>query len=219
MASLRNKPKAAPPKIEPSAPNQSEADQEGLEAIEPQPELAATVELLQGQIAALRGAETRHGEPDKVITGKDRRRDWLNSNPLAQQNLAALNSIHRDALGAGLVDTSPSYFDFMDARLAALAAKTPAAAASEIVKDIEDRTVKTHAREQRQQEAAPDISPRFVSAPVSRQVAGTSGARRGSINLSPAQREAAKFSGVSEIEYAKQLERLEELRDSGALQR
>jgi hypothetical protein len=209
MASLRNKPKATSP----------EAAQESLEAFEPQPELAATAELLRSQIDDLRRAEERHhGEQDAVETGEDRRREWVATNPLAQQHAAELNALHRDALGAGLVDTSSSYFDFMDARLAALAAKTPAATASNIVKDMEER-VKNAPQSQRQQEAAPGISPGHFSAPVSRTGPSLSGARRGSVSLSPAQREAAKFSGISEVEYARQLERFEELRDSGALQR
>ena len=218
MASLRNKPKAAPPeKIEPAAQPLSEADQDTLDTATPQPELAATAELLRSQIADLRRAEDRaqdrHGEPDAVVTSDDRRREWIESNPLAQQYAAELNTLHREALGAGLIDTSPSYFEFMDARLSKLAAQTPAAAAGEIVKDMEQRSAQNTAREQRQQEAAPNAS-RYVSAPVSREIASMSG-RRGSINLTPQQRESARISGISESEYARQLLRFEELKASG----
>jgi hypothetical protein len=207
MASLRNK-KPAPVEIEPPALDQ--------DAGTPQPELGATAELLNAQIAELRAAQERHGEPDAVSSGEDRRREWVASNPLAQQHAAELNALHREALGAGLVDTSSSYFDFMDARLAALAAKTPAAAAGEIIKDMENRTVKNVERERRQQESAPNAS-HYVSAPVSR--SSPSGARSGRVSLTPAQREAAKFSGISETEYARQLERFNEMQDAGMLQK
>ena len=202
---------AQPEKIEPAAPIQSEA--ESLDAATPQPELAATVELLQGQIAALRGAEDRYGEPDAVETGEDRRRNWSQSNPLAQRHADKLNDLHRDALQAGLIDASGPYFEYMQNRLTELNA--PAAAANRIVADMQQRS--EPATSPRQQEAAPDS--RYVSAPVSRSSPGLSGARRGRVDLSQAQREAAKVAGISETEYAKQLERFNEMYANGEIQR
>ena len=53
------------------------------------------------------------------------------------------------------------------------------------------------------------------SAPVSRQ-APTGGDRpSGQVRLTPAQREAAAIAGVSDIEYAKQLEKLDALQEMG----
>jgi hypothetical protein len=101
MASLRKPNKAAQPvEIERAAPNQSEADLDGLP---PQPSLGATVTLIEDQIAALRGAQDRHGEPDAFETIGDRRQAWAQGNPLAQRHADKLNDLHRDALQAGLI--------------------------------------------------------------------------------------------------------------------
>lgn len=56
----------------------------------------------------------------------------------------------------------------------------------------------------------------IVSAPVSREVPGNNGKRQsGTITLSLAQREAAKASGVTEAEYAKQLVKLRAEKEAG----
>jgi hypothetical protein len=57
-----------------------------------------------------------------------------------------------------------------------------------------------------------------VSAPVSREVASSaSGSRQSNdkVTLTADQKEAAKMSGVTEVEYAKQLLRLKQMRESG----
>jgi hypothetical protein len=65
----------------------------------------------------------------------------------------------------------------------------------------------------------PDRS-RFVSAPVSRESYANgsldaSGNRPGSVRLSVAQKEAARYAGISEVEYAKNLLRLREEKEAG----
>ena len=204
MASLRNKKVVQPVEIEPSALDQ--------DAGTPQPALEATVKLIQDEIADLRRAEERYGEPDAVETADDRRQAFAQSNLLAQKHAASLNEIHKQAIQAGLLDASPSYFEYMQNHLRELDA--PSAAANRIVADMQQ-----HKPAPAKQEAAPDLSPRYVSAPVSRNNPGLSGARRGSINLSPAQRESAKIAGISETEYARQLERFNEMYDNGMIQR
>jgi phage I-like protein len=114
---------------------------------------------------------------------------------------------------SGLADTSPEYFSYLDARLADLAAQQPAATASHLVQEMQQRA----AQDRPQEQARPTrLSPAHVSAPVSREVPSASGLRSpGRVTLTAQQREAAKMSGVSEAEYARQLLRLRELQASG----
>ena len=51
---------------------------------------------------------------------KERRDAWLNSTPGARENINELGRIHHAALDAGLTDTSPAYFSFLESELAAL---------------------------------------------------------------------------------------------------
>lgn len=72
----------------------------------------------------------------------------------------------------------------------------------------------------RQRESDPEDEPAressvVVSAPVSREPPTPSGQRTTRITLTPAQREAAKSAGISEVEYAQQLRRLQELKRQG----
>lgn len=56
----------------------------------------------------------------------------------------------------------------------------------------------------------------IVSAPVSREVPSGSGVRKnGKITLTEAQRESAKIAGVTEVEYAKQLEKINTMKANG----
>jgi hypothetical protein len=56
----------------------------------------------------------------------------------------------------------------------------------------------------------------IVSAPVSRDVpSGTTPRKNGKITLTAEQRESARISGITEAEYAKQLEKYREMKANG----
>ena len=213
MASLRNKKAAQPEKIEPAAPNLSEANT-ALRRLRPNRNWRRPSSYCKGK--SLRCVAPRIAMVSRMRSrpADDRRQHGSQSNPFAQQHAELLNDLHSDALQAGLVDAGELYFEFMENRASELNA--PAAAANRIVADMKQRSEPTPA--QRQQEGTPNMS-HYVSAPVSRNGPGLSGARRGRVDLSLAQREAAKMAGISETEYAKQLERFNEMYANGEIQR
>ena len=56
----------------------------------------------------------------------------------------------------------------------------------------------------------------MVSAPVSREAPSANGSRQSAnIRLTASQREAAKMAGISETEYAKQLQKLQKEKSDG----
>lgn len=180
----------APPAPEASAPNNAS-------------------EALRAQIEALNQARTLGHQ---AATANERRQAWLEATPGAKDHIPALGHIHQAALNAGLVDTSPEYFDFMGSQLAALQAQRPAAAATHLAEEMQQRAA---------QDRAPEPPPRPTrvqySAPPSRDVPNSSGKRQsnGKITLTPQEVEAARISGISLEMYAKQKLRKAEMIASG----
>jgi hypothetical protein len=162
-------------------------------------------EALKVQISALREAEELQGK-------EARRRDWVVRTPAAQQHFNGLGVLHHAAINSGLVDCSPGYFDFLEQGLATLDAQEPAKnLASEMHQRLQDE-----ARKQ-----PPPPPPRtdasFVSAPVSRNVPSGSGQRFPmKVTLSPEEKDAARMSGISEADYAKQKIKLMQMKANGA---
>jgi phage I-like protein len=212
MASLRRKTDAAvsvdavettvpPPPISISgSPAASSAADDGVGAI-------------REQLEALRKVPPRYGEPDKIETPDDRRAKWLLNNQLAQQYAENLNDIHKEVLNAGHADTSEGYFQEMHEKLRQL---------SEQNKPIMDRVNQMNhlaweEKMQSQRAAAPSesLDSAKFSAPVSRENISYSGAPRGRVTLTPVEREYARIAGVSEAEYVKQRQRLEQMRADG----
>jgi hypothetical protein len=216
MASLRKKrdvvstPEAAPAveaEIEASPPPSVEPSPEQIAP--PQDEAALA---LQAQLDAIRQGETMQEQAQiAALAAQERRQAWVESNPLANKHYAALNDLHHEAMRSGLADTSPDYFDFLNNRLADLDARRPEAAAAHLAKEMQAR-----ARPQPQEQAKPTrLSAAHMSAPVSRQIPSGGIARGGRITLTLEQREAARLSGITEAEYAKQLLRLCQLQAAG----
>ena len=197
---------AAAPEAPPAVENQPEPPPVPESAPAPDDATAA----LRRQIEALNHARTVDQQAAIAQQGaNERRQAWLAQTPGAKDHIA-LGHIHRAALDAGFVDTSPEYFRFMESQLAAL--KQPA--------------------EEMQQELAMQPTPQFfkpagrsapnpssiVSAPVSREIPTSSGERlrpRGQVKLTPAEVEAARISGITPEEYAKQKIRKAQMVASG----
>jgi len=166
---------------------------------------------LKKQIDALNQARTMQEQAVIAqLAANERRQAWLEATPGAKENREALGHIHRAAIDAGLVDTSPEYFQFLESQLAALHAPSPAA---DLAKELERRAA----------QPAPEPAPAKarpmgarVSAPVSRDIPTSTGRRApGKITLTPTEVEHARVSGISVEEYAKQKMRLAAVRASG----
>lgn len=121
------------------------------------------------------------------------RMDYL-SNP---RKNAKLNNAHYELLEEGHAFGSPEYLDGMEIKMG-------------------ERQPAPKPQTQSQTQPANNNPPVNVSAPVSREAPSTPNAPRGgSIRLTPDQREAAKVAGVTEAEYAKQLQKLNQMRANG----
>lgn len=166
-------------------------------------------DVLRGQLDALKQAETmQQQQAIAQLAAEERRRSWFDSTPAAKENHAALNALHHAALDAGLADTSPQYFSFMESQLAALKAQHPAPA-THLANEMRQRTA-----QQQPQPQPPRRVP--VSAPVSREVPSSDGRRnRGQVTISPLEREHARVAGITVEEYAKQKLKYEQMRESG----
>jgi len=165
---------------------------------------------LKRQIEAINQAETmRQQAAIAQLAANERRQAWLEATPGAKKNRAALGAFHHAALDAGLVDCSPSYFEFLESQLAALHTQPAAALAQEL--------------QERAAQPAPEPTPTktrpmggIVSAPVSRDVPNAMGRRTpAKITLTPAEVDHAKVSGITPEEYARQKLRLAQMRASG----
>ena len=133
------------------------------------------------------------------IAVNDVEKGWLRSHKdylIEPRKNARLGAAHYDAEDAGHRRGSDGYFQFIEERLGL----------REPVKKVEDEEVEMETRR----------SP-SVSAPVSRDNISTSTGKPSStrITLSPEQRQAAKDSGISEIEYAKQVLILQQAKREG----
>jgi hypothetical protein len=213
MASLRKRQSPDVPVAETPLPVEAKAETSPAPPSSSEPQDEAGAALL-AQLEAIRQGETAQQQAQAAaLVAQERRQTWLTSNPLAQQHYAALNALHHEAVQSGFVDAGPEYFSYLDARLADLAARQPEAAATHLVQEMHERAAQLRPQEQPKPTR---LSPAHVSAPVSREVPSASGLRSpGRVTLTAQQREAAKMSGVSEAEYARQLLRLRELQASG----
>lgn len=111
---------------------------------------------------------------------------WCRAHPdyLKDRRLyAKLLSAHHDAEGEGITLDTPEYFSHIEGRLGLREAESQGRVANAPVAPQRERT---------------------MAAPVSRTPAGAPRNAR-EVTLTPAQREAAAISGISEIEYARQL--------------
>jgi hypothetical protein len=179
----------------------------------PQDDAAAA---LQRQINEIKRTEALQREQNDaqvaMLAAQERRQAWLEATPAAKENVAALNVLHQAALNAGLADTSQEYFSFLENQLATL--QRPAAAAANLVNEMQQRAAQV--RPQEQPPRPTRLSAAHVSAPVSREIPTGAGMPcSGRITLTLEQREAARMSGISEADYAKQLLKLRELQASG----
>lgn len=119
---------------------------------------------------------------------------WLKAHPdvlVDARKNTRMQAAHLDAEDAGHIRGSESYFKFMNERLG-YAKPDP------VIDDVEDNDS-------------------IVSAPVSRDApsAGTGRPLNNRITLTPEQREIARLSGISDIDYARQLLKLNEYKRNG----
>jgi hypothetical protein len=172
-----------------------------------------TGEALRKQIDALRQSEELQKQYSDAVTRQNqlaiesakRRNEWLEQTPGAKDHVAELNVLHGAALQAGLADSSPAYFQFLEQQLASL--PNQSAHAEHLVKEMQERIPPPPP-------PRPERGP-IVSAPVSRQVPGTP-QYSNRITLSMEQKEFAKIAGISEVEYARQLMKLNQMKMDGS---
>jgi len=175
----------------------------------PAPHDDGAANALRGQLQALRNSESLAQEAQRqaaiAAEAEQRRTLWLSQNRQAQENYSELDGIHQHALRAGLLDTSPAYFEFLNSQLEALQAHRPEHLVAEM---------KTRVEQHRPPEPQPPSRGHYVSAPVSRDVpSGYSSPSR--IRLTRDQCETARLAGISESEYAAQLIKLNEMKANG----
>ena len=132
----------------------------------------------------------------------DSERTWLKSHRELMSDVrknARLQSAHFDAEDAGHTRGSPEYFDFIEQKLGY---KKPVQQEREDDEDEqEERTI--------------------VAAPVSRETpsAGTGKpSKPNQIRLTAVQREIARNAGITDVEYARQLIKMQEAKEEGLLQ-
>lgn len=123
-------------------------------------------------------------------------RDWLKQHTELVTNTnknLRLQGAHAEAIDLGLSPGSQKYFDHIELRLG-------------------------YKKAEAEQEEEDDMPP--VSAPPSRQATSpeTGKPTTARVTLTPEQREMAKLSGISEIEYARGMQRLADLKANGGLQ-
>ncbi len=123
----------------------------------------------------------------------DTAKRWLRSHPDylsdARKN-AKIQSLHWDVVDEGHAPFSDDYYVSLETHLGM--------------------------RKAAKEEVEEEHSSGMVSAPVSREPPAGDGTRKsGVVKLSMAQREAAKMAGITEVEYAKQLQKLQAEKDSG----
>ncbi len=127
-------------------------------------------------------------------------RTWLKNHPDAmtdaKKNIAVQNA-HNEAEKNGLQAGTTKYFNYLEERLG----------------------YREPTREDDDVDDEPNNRAANVSAPVSRSATNPSTGRQSStrITLTPAQREAARDSGVDEITYAKNLQKMNEMKAQGLI--
>ena len=148
--------------------------------------------------------ETRDPLEAAIANLPDAAKTWLRTHSeymTEPRKNAKIQSLHWDAIEAGNGAFTPSYFEWIEVQLGMR--KAPKKEDDDVEDEPETRKERV-----------------ITSAPVSRESPSLRDGRPTNqrITLSPEQREAARFSGVSEIEYAKQLIRMNEMKKSGLIQ-
>jgi hypothetical protein len=165
-------------------------------------------EVLRARLAELENADYLQKQQMEQMRAQQQaalaqKHQWLESHPEYKAHHERLNHLHREALQNGIPDNSDRYFAYLEHMMQVpveTTISTPAATPAPDPAPTEPvrRTM-----------AAP------VSAPVTREVRSLSGSPVGSIELSPAQREAAKLAGIDEKTYAANLIKLKQLKLNG----
>lgn len=133
----------------------------------------------------------RSGLPDSAQNWMRKHREYLTD---TRKN-AQLQWLHHVAVDEGHKAFGPEYYEYIETELG-----------------LRERPKVETDDEPPQQQQRTSI----VSAPVSREVPSGTGTRKnGKITLTEAQRESAKIAGVTEVEYAKQLEKINTMKANG----
>jgi hypothetical protein len=189
--------------VPPEAPSPAVDNPPPPEQLEP-PQNDATA-ALRAQIENLKRSEQiQHQQHEASVIAAQaaqRRQTWLAQNPKAQHHIPELGEFHNAAMAAGLPDAGDQYFKFMQEQLDAIP-DTPMQPTPEFFKPPPPPSARAPA----------------VSAPVSRSIPNGSGRRHlsGKVTLSPGEVEAARLSGISLEEYAKQKVLYENMRADGS---
>ncbi len=224
MASLRKKyaaDAAEPMAAEPAEPDGAEPPPSPEAPLPPPQASEPRADALMAQVEALRQADQAQQQHSAQLqafaAAMARRNEWFTGSPLAQKFVAHLNALHGEAIQAGLVDTSPEYFAHMDGRLAALQAQHDEAAGQGVVEEMHKLAAVNGAAPKQEplRRPPPSSPPPMVSAPVSRSAPTAAGSRYSRVTLTADQREAARISGVTEAEYARQLPELDRAKAEG----
>jgi hypothetical protein len=129
-------------------------------------------------------------------------KDWIREHPdslLDPANQRRMDLAFTDAVQRGIIRGTPEYFEFFEDRLG--------------YKKMEQRT-----SEEREERAPASGGPRY-GAPVTR--GGSSGGSAESktrVTLTPQERDAARISGISEVEYARGKLKMLEAKRAGLIQ-
>lgn len=161
--------------------------------------LEAGKESLERDVRDRKAAEPTRPEPRSVDTGDaidklnmpQTAKNWLRKHPeylYDNRKNAKIQSLHWDVVDEGHEPFSDDYYVVLEEKLGM---REPQMVIQE--EELDD-------------EPAPPVRRSAVSAPPSRQTPSSTGRRDdGRVTLTPAQKEAAKISGVSEKDYAAQL--------------
>ena len=180
------------------------------------PQGDAASDLLRSHMDALKRSEQIAQQRQAAAVAEQRRVAWLQNTPAAQKHYAALGPLHMEAMKAGFQDLTPEYFRYLEGGLAALAQEQPQDQLA--VETVEQPMPAERPAPPAATQPAPEffrpVAPKLsaqrqvqVSAPVSRTIPSANRDLMSTdpkhVRLSPAQREAAKIAGISELEYAR----------------
>lgn len=129
----------------------------------------------------------------------DNAKTWLRDHPeymSDRRKNARIQSLHYDVIDEGHRAFSTEYFQALEQHLGMKTSPPWAAREEEPQQKIHQRTS-------------------IVSAPVSREATTSISGTKSAPRLTVLQREAAKTAGITEVEYAKQLQRLNEMKANG----
>jgi hypothetical protein len=142
---------------------------------------------------------------DSVSALLPSQKEWLKAHPDAwtdQRKNMRLQGAHVEAEDKGLTPGSKKYFQYLEERLGY----------KEAEEEIDDDEEIDDEPTPRRQTARKTL----VSAPVSREAPTNSGKpSRTKITLTPKQQEAAAIAGITQQEYAKNLMRLQDMKEEG----